>query len=82
MYPRGTLVDEQYQYDPSIAAGLKGGTMHPMFRRVKQEDIENLKLHRLDFISGKAVVGEFTNVYHWNHAERSADDFFAPSVMG
>ena len=82
MYPRGTLVDAQYQYDPSVGAGLKCGTLHPMHRKVKQEDIENLKLHRLDFVSGKAVVGEFSNVYHWNHAERSADDFFFPSVAG
>lgn len=68
MYPRGTLVDNQYQYDPSLPAGVTGGTMHPMFRKVKKEDIEQLKLHKLDFKNGKAIVGEFTNVYHWDHA--------------
>lgn len=82
MYPRGTLVDVQYQYDSSVAAGLKGGTMHPMFRKVKQEDIANLKLHRLDFQSGKAIIGDFTNVYHWNHAEAGQEDIFRPSVFG
>lgn len=68
MYPRGTLVDAQYQYDPSISPGLKGGTMHPMYRKVKEQDIQALKLHRLRFEGRKATLGEFTNIYHWNHA--------------
>ena len=73
MYPRGTLVDPQFQYDPAIPAGLKGGTMHPMHRKVRQKDIEQLKLHKLRFQNNKAVLGDFTNVYHWNHEERSSD---------
>src|SRR5688500_14476288 len=28
MYPRGTLVDPQYQYEPDKPAGSKGGTLH------------------------------------------------------
>jgi hypothetical protein len=67
MYPRGTLVDPQFQYDPSKPAGTQGGTMHPMYRKVFQGDIEQLKLHRLSFQNGKAIVGAFTNVYHWPH---------------
>ncbi len=67
MYPRGTLVDAHFQYEPTVAAGMKGGTMHPMFRKVKQEDIEALKLHKLHFINNKAIVGGFTNVYHRMH---------------
>jgi hypothetical protein len=67
MYPRGTLVDSTFQYDPSIPAGMKGGTMHPIYRRVKDEDIHNLKLHKLPFVNGKAIVGGFTNIYHWQH---------------
>jgi hypothetical protein len=67
MYPRGTLVDPEFQYDPSKPAGVTGGTMHPMYRRVKQSDIENLKLHRLFNKNNKAIVGDFTNVYHWQH---------------
>lgn len=73
MYPRGTLVDAQYQYDPSVPAGVKGGTMHPMYRKVKQEDISNLKLNRLQFDGRKAILGEFTNVFHWNHAETGGE---------
>jgi hypothetical protein len=70
MYPRGTLVDPQYQYDPSRPAGVTGGTMHPMYRKVLQNDIDNLRLHRLRFINGKARLGEFTNVYHTSHIAR------------
>lgn len=64
MYPRGTLVDPSYQYEPDKPAGEKGGTMHPMHRRVKEEDILALRLHRLRFEKGKAILGEFTNVFH------------------
>jgi hypothetical protein len=68
MYPRGTLVDPSYQYDPKKPAGVTGGTMHPMYRKVLPNDILNLKLHRLTFSDNKAVLGDFTNIYHWDHA--------------
>jgi hypothetical protein len=67
MYPRGTLVDPQFQYDPLKPAGVTGGTMHPMYRKVFKEDIEHLKVNRLLFTGKKAIVGDFTNVYHWSH---------------
>ena len=67
MYPRGTLVDPQFQYDPSKPAGEKGGTIHPMHRRVLQQDIANLKLHKLPFQNNRAILGEFTNIYHLPH---------------
>jgi hypothetical protein len=67
MYPRGTLVDAEFQYDPTKPAGVTGGTMHPRHRKVLEEDIEALKLHRLEFRNNKAVLGAFTNVYHFLH---------------
>ena len=67
MYPRGTLVDPQFQYDPSKPAGVTGGTMHPMYRKVLPQDIAHLKLHKLRFRSNRAILGEFTNVYHLPH---------------
>lgn len=76
MYPRGTLVDPQFQYDPSKPAGVTGGTMHPIYRKVKHEDIDDLKLHRLEFHHGKAVIGEFTNVWHEDHSRVKPEDFF------
>lgn len=80
MYPRGTLVDPQFQYDPSKPAGVTGGTMHPMYRKVKLQDIEDLKLHRLNFHHGKAVIGEFTNVWHEDHAKVKPEDFFGEII--
>jgi hypothetical protein len=54
--------------------------MHPMYRKVKLEDIEALNLHRLDFNDGKAVLGEFTNVWHNDHANISPEDFFGSPI--
>ena len=82
MYPRGTLVDAQFQYDPKVRAGLTGGTMHPMYRKVRQEDIEDLKLHRLVYRNQKAIIGEFTNVYHWDHGEYGSTELRKPPVVG
>jgi len=82
MYPRGTLVDPQFQYDPSKSAGVTGGTMHPMYRKVKLEDIEALKLHLLEFHHGKAVLGEFTNVWHNDHANINPEDFLGGIIEG
>lgn len=68
MYPRGTLVDPQYQYEADKPAGAKGGTLHPMYRKVLQADIDNLKLQKLSFENNKAILGEFTNIWHPDHA--------------
>ena len=70
MYPRGTLVDPQYQYNPAGAAGdsSNGGTMHPKYRKVWQQDIALLNLHRLSFENKKSVIGEFTSIWHPDHA--------------
>jgi hypothetical protein len=74
MYPRGTLVDPQYQYDPEKPSGMTGGTMHPMYRKVLKADIEALKLNRLSFVNGKAVIGEFTNFWHPDHSQIQPGD--------
>jgi hypothetical protein len=70
MYPRGTLVDPAYQYNPLGKAGdsNNGGTMHPKFRKVRTLDIEQLKLHKLRFENHKAILGEFSSVWHPDHA--------------
>ncbi len=80
MYPRGTLVDAQYQYDPSKPAGVKGGTMHPMYRKVFKEDIAALRLERLRFKNDKAVVGDFTNVYHQQHGRPNPNNMTADAL--
>jgi len=76
MYPRGTLVDPQFQYNPEGRAGdsSNGGTMHPMHRKVLKQDIELLKLNKLDFENGKAIIGEFTSIWHPDHRTVSPGD--------
>jgi hypothetical protein len=82
MYPRGTLVDSAFQYDQTKPAGVTGGTMHPMFRKVYAKDIEELKLHRLVFGNNRAIIGNFSNIYHWNHAETGGEEFLHPTIFG
>jgi len=73
MFPRGTLVDPQFQYYPEVAAGEKGGTLNPFTRKVLQSDIDDLKLGQLDFDSkGFAVVGGFTSIWHEKHIPGTA----------
>lgn len=68
MYPRGSLVDPSYQWDPAVPAGTVGGTLNPARRRVLPSDVEALGLERLRFDGhGRSVLGEFTNLYHPRH---------------
>jgi hypothetical protein len=68
MYPRGTICDPPFQYDPSIPAGQKGGTLNPFTRKVLPADIEDLKLERYSFTSdGRATVGDFSSMFHEKH---------------
>lgn len=68
MYPRGTIVDPQFQYYPTAQPGQDGGTLDPQYRKVTPADIEALRLHKLLFNqSGRATVGEFSSLYHEKH---------------
>jgi hypothetical protein len=68
MYPRGTLCDPGFQYDPAATAGGPGGTMNPFTRKVLAGDIDALKLSRLSFDHRSlAIVGEFSSLYHQRH---------------
>jgi hypothetical protein len=67
MYPRGTICDPSFQYDPNAEPGKTGGTLNPVHRKVLTTDIEDLKLHKLLFNNGRAVVGEFSSLYHEKH---------------
>jgi hypothetical protein len=70
MYPRGTIVDSVYQYNPHALAGdnTNGGTINPFTRKVLQQDIEALRLHQLLFDqNGLAVLGEFSSIWHEPH---------------
>src|ERR1700722_5824363 len=68
MYPRGTLCDPEYQYDPAAPAGGPGGTLNPFKRRVLEADIAGLRLSRLVFDERSlSVLGEFSSLYHEPH---------------
>jgi hypothetical protein len=68
MYPRGTITDPEFLYDPNAQPFGPGGTMSPYKRKVLQQDIDNLKLHRLDFDKkGFAVLGGFSSIWHQKH---------------
>lgn len=68
MYPRGTLCDPIFQYDPAAAPGARGGTLNPFTRKVLDADIQALKLSRLSFNRHLiAVLGEFSSLYHQKH---------------
>jgi hypothetical protein len=70
MYPRGTLCDPAFQYDPAAAAGAAGGTLNPFTRKVLDSDIQALKLSRLTFDPQSfSVLGEFSSLYHQKHLE-------------
>ncbi len=66
MYPRGTLVDAHLQYDANATAGLAGGTMHPIHRKVFQQDIDQLYLANL-IRRNENVLGKFSSVFHLPH---------------
>jgi hypothetical protein len=68
MYPRGTICDPEFHYDPLVAPGAKGGTLNPFTRKVLQTDIDLLQLQWLRFNNkGMAVIGGFSSVFHENH---------------
>lgn len=68
MYPRGTLVDREFQYDINVKPGEGGGTLNPVHRKVMQADIDNLHLSNL--IKNEIfIIGNFTNKYHEAHVK-------------
>jgi hypothetical protein len=71
MYPRGTLCDAVYQWNPAAAPATPGGTLNPIHRKVLQSDVDNLQLHKLSFKDDRAVVGDFSSVFHASHGSHN-----------
>jgi len=68
MYPRGTITDPHFQYDPAAAPATKGGTLNPFYRKVLQTDVDHLRLHQLQFNkNNQAIIGAFSSVWHDKH---------------
>jgi hypothetical protein len=68
MYPRGTLVNPEFQYDVNALPAQNGGTLYPIHRRVMQIDIDNLQLKN-KIENDIFVIGKFTNRYHDAHVK-------------
>ena len=69
MYPRGTITDPEFQYDPLAEPLQPGGTMNPFHRKVLLSDIGDLYLPNLSYNGqGKAILGDFTSIWHDAHA--------------
>jgi hypothetical protein len=68
--PRGTMVDAPYTRNPAqgnskMVNGLVVNAMNPDKRKVTQANISNLHLDKLQYDkSGKANLGNLTNIYH------------------
>lgn len=68
MFPRGTIVDPEYQYNPAAPPQTNGGTLNPAFRKVLQSDISDLKLPFLRYNkNGLAMLGDFSSIWHEMH---------------
>ncbi len=74
MYPRGTITDADYLYNPMAIPGdnTNGGTMNPVHRQVTLQDITALQLHHLDFDkNATGILGTFSSVWHNKFEARS-----------
>ncbi len=71
MYPRGTWVDPQYQYDASVEPGKDGGTIDPRYRQVNKHDISVLMSVIKSYDEKNATFGKLSNRYH--HADTPED---------
>ncbi len=68
MYPRGTVCDPNFQYDPNAEPLKAGGTLNPYTRKVLPSDIDLLKLQKLSWNNQRiAVLGGFSSIYHEKH---------------
>ena len=66
MYPRGTLLNQEFQNDTTALPNGPGGTLNPQHRKVMQNNIDDLKLNS-HILNGKFVLGKITNIYHEAH---------------
>ena len=64
MYPRGTIVDPQYRYNPKARYNQSGGTLNPEKRKVLQSDIDMLHLDNLYYDNnGNSQLGKSTSAF-------------------
>lgn len=49
MFARGTLVRQEFQWDTRVLAGAPGGTINPVHRHVRAEDVKAIPFFRVKF---------------------------------
>jgi hypothetical protein len=64
MAPRGTIVDSEFQWNPMAEVGAFGGTMRPIFRKVRYTEVLEI-LDNISLIAGKINnIGSLSNVLY------------------
>lgn len=92
MAARGFYVDPKYQYNPKAKVGASGGTINPVHRRVRVEDIHDLNLASLEFDEyGCADLGKVSNIAYTKDGKQTksensyftdALDYFSKGLSG
>jgi hypothetical protein len=58
MFPRGTYVQSQFQWNRHAQPGAPGGSLNPKHRKVRPLDVLKLDLSKLNFTFGADCLGE------------------------
>jgi hypothetical protein len=60
MFARGTLVRSEFQWNPSAQSGAAGGTINPVYRKVRPIDIQAIPFStvRADDMVTTGCLGE------------------------
>lgn len=80
MAPRGTLVDAVFQWNPLAEPGAYGGTMNPVHRRVRQEEVLEV-MARATFTKSNFIIGEISNLFY-NETGHAENPFGAQPFTG
>lgn len=55
MFARGTLVKPEFQWDPNALPGAAGGTINPIHRKVRSEDISDIPFEAAGKVSQRTL---------------------------
>ncbi|CAG5012017.1 hypothetical protein DYBT9275_05079 [Dyadobacter sp. CECT 9275] len=61
MAARGSLVDPEYQWNPLAKAGEYGGTMKPVYRKVREEEVREILAGIDPFSPETQLIGYLSN---------------------
>jgi len=62
MAPRGSLVNPQYQWEPTAKAGEFGGTMNPKYRKVTAEEVRLILKDTTFDTNPNHYLGQLSNI--------------------